>query len=80
VATPVGKRIQRLRETRGISQRALAEATGRSNAGLSRVESGERNPSWDFLVAIADELGTTALYLRSGKRGQRCPVCGRGGA
>jgi transcriptional regulator with XRE-family HTH domain len=47
-----------------------------SYAYLSRVEAGERTASLSALTAIAERLGTTALYLATGRE-HPCPVCGR---
>jgi ribosome-binding protein aMBF1 (putative translation factor) len=47
----VGRRIRRLREERGLSQRDLSEP-GTSYAYISRVEAGVRNPSEKALRAF----------------------------
>jgi transcriptional regulator with XRE-family HTH domain len=74
----VGARIRRLREERGLSQRALTDGLERvSNAYVSRLESGQRVPSDRALRLIAGRLGTTALYLQTGRRTAKCPHCGR---
>jgi transcriptional regulator with XRE-family HTH domain len=71
----VGSRIRRRRRELGLSQRALS-GRGISYAYISRVESGKRTPSLSALIALAERLETTALYLASGRR-DRCPFCGR---
>ncbi|NGO67403.1 helix-turn-helix domain-containing protein [Streptomyces boncukensis] len=49
----VGPRLRRLRTERGVTLTALAEATGISKSTLSRLESGQRRPSLELLLPIA---------------------------
>ncbi|PZF97258.1 helix-turn-helix domain-containing protein [Micromonospora deserti] len=49
----VGLRLKRLRTQRGVTLTALAEATGISKSTLSRLESGQRRPSLELLLPIA---------------------------
>jgi transcriptional regulator with XRE-family HTH domain len=49
----VGSRLQRIRTQRGVSLAALAEATGISKSTLSRLENGQRRPSLELLLPIA---------------------------
>ncbi|RJL30174.1 helix-turn-helix domain-containing protein [Bailinhaonella thermotolerans] len=51
--TEVGPRLKRLRTERGVTLSALAEATGISKSTLSRLESGQRRPSLELLLPIA---------------------------
>lgn len=46
-------RIRELREQRGLSQKALAEAAGFDASTMSRIESGERGLSAGDIVALA---------------------------
>jgi transcriptional regulator with XRE-family HTH domain len=50
----VGQTLRAVRERRGISLKELARETGFSIGYLSRIESGEREPSWAALRTIAD--------------------------
>jgi len=78
VKETVGRRIGRLREERGLSQRELAEGLPRVGyAFISRVESGQREPSLRTLRLLAERLGVTALYLETGSDRDVCPHCGR---
>jgi len=54
----LGARIRALRESRGLSLRAVAEVAQISTSLLSQIERGEASPSLVSLVAIADALGT----------------------
>jgi transcriptional regulator with XRE-family HTH domain len=49
----VGPRLRRIRTQRGVSLSALSEATGISKSTLSRLESGQRRPSLELLLPIA---------------------------
>ncbi|MGA5699743.1 helix-turn-helix domain-containing protein [Peterkaempfera bronchialis] len=51
--TEVGPRLRSLRTQRGVTLAALAEATGISKSTLSRLESGQRRPSLELLLPIA---------------------------
>ena len=50
----VGPRLRRLRERRGLTLTALAAKTGISKSTLSRLESGQRKPSLELLLPLAD--------------------------
>ena len=57
-ATRLGEQIKHLREQRGLSQRALAEAAGLSRAYIAKLEAGDRaSPSMPVLESIAKALG-----------------------
>ncbi|GLY90004.1 XRE family transcriptional regulator [Actinoallomurus iriomotensis] len=49
----VGPRLKRIRTERGVSLSTLAEATGISKSTLSRLETGQRRPSLELLLPIA---------------------------
>jgi transcriptional regulator with XRE-family HTH domain len=59
----IGARIRALREEAGLTQEAVAWASGLSKPHLSRVESGENLPSVAALVRIARELGVEPADL-----------------
>ncbi|MGH3874113.1 MAG: helix-turn-helix domain-containing protein [Pseudonocardiaceae bacterium] len=52
----IGWRLLRVRDDRGKSLRVIAELAGMSKATLSRIERGERSPTLNELVALADAL------------------------
>lgn len=62
----VGERIRYVREQRRMTQERLAETTEISKGFLSDVENGKRNVSSDYLLRIADALGTSVDYLLKG--------------
>jgi transcriptional regulator with XRE-family HTH domain len=75
----VAARVKRRRLELGLSQRDLSEP-GITYAYVSRIESGQRRPSLEALVALGARLKVSALYLMSGDPHARCPVCYRNGA
>ena len=54
VLAEVGPRLRRLRTRRGVTLTALAATTGISKSTLSRLESGQRKPSLELLLPIAE--------------------------
>lgn len=59
----VGALIERAREAAGLSQRALADATGISQSTLSRIISGDRVAKIPEIVTIAQATGHTVAQL-----------------
>ncbi len=53
VLAEVGPRLKRLRTGRGITLTGLAAETGISKSTLSRLESGQRKPSLELLLPLA---------------------------
>ena len=49
----VGPRLRRLRTQRGVTLTELAEQTGISKSTLSRLETGQRSPSLELLLPLA---------------------------
>lgn len=56
-------RLKKARELRGKKQRELAEQLGIRLRSYQAYENGEREPSFDKLVVIADYLAVTTDYL-----------------
>ena len=54
VLAEVGPRLKRLRQRRGVTLTALAARTGISKSTLSRLESGQRKPSLELLLPLAE--------------------------
>jgi transcriptional regulator with XRE-family HTH domain len=55
----VGLQLKQLRQSRGLSQRKLAQAAGVSNATVSLIEHGKTDPSMGLLRKILDTLGVS---------------------
>jgi len=49
----VGPRLRRIRTERGVTLTELSEATGISKSTLSRLENGQRKPSLELLLPLA---------------------------
>jgi len=52
--------LRELREKHDMSQARLAKAVGVDHSYISRLESGQRRPSYDILLAISSALGLSA--------------------
>ena len=53
----VGPRLKRLRSMRSVSLADLADRTGISKSTLSRLETGQRRPSLELLLPLAQAYG-----------------------
>lgn len=62
----LGDRLRKRRVERGMRQEELAKAAGVSASYLSRIESGQREPSPPLLTDLANALETSTSYLTSG--------------
>lgn len=59
----VGKRIQELRELKGVSQQDLAAKCNFEKSNMSRLESGRVNPTLSTFEKIANALGVSLSEL-----------------
>lgn len=57
------QRLQRLRERRRMSRKALSELCGLSSDAVRRYERGESEPNLTSLVQIADFFEVSTDYL-----------------
>ena len=62
----IGRYIQHLRKNAGMTQKELAEKLSISFQAVSKWENGETLPDTGILLALCDELGTTADKLLHG--------------
>jgi len=62
----LGGRIKALRKDKKLSQKELAAPIGARYRLLSKYESGLVTPPAEMLVKLADALGTSVDYLRTG--------------
>lgn len=51
------EQIIKARKAQNITQAELAKRVGTQKSNISRLESGNYNPSLDFLIKVADALG-----------------------
>lgn len=65
-----GQRVLALRKSAGLSQSALAEQLGITMHQISKMETGQRGPSLELAVALADYFDVSLDYLvgRSDRR------------
>lgn len=57
VTYKIKREIIKLRVDQGLSQKDLAERIGTKQSAISRLESGDYNPSIEFLSKVANALG-----------------------
>lgn len=77
------QRVERARGAAGLSQRALADATGLAQATLSRIERGEREAKVPELLLIAAATGCAPTELLGGSTVEKraeCAARGTGGS
>ena len=58
-----GPRLRKLRKARGETQPELAKLLGLSRSAVSMYESGEREPKYELLTAIAAHYDVDLNYL-----------------
>lgn len=54
---PLGRAVRRMREQRGMSADELAKAIDMPRQRIDALETGQLNPTYELLLAIADGLG-----------------------
>jgi len=59
----LGEAVRQLREEAAMSQKELAERVGMSPSWVSRIESGQYDPSWGNMRRIAQGLGVSLETL-----------------
>ena len=59
----IGERLSELRKQNNLSQTAVAKRIGVSSALISAYEKGERSPSIEKIILLADIYHTTTDYL-----------------
>lgn len=65
-----GKRLKRLREERGLTAVALAEACGVADGTIRQIEGGKvKSPSLHLGIRLADALDVDVRYLALGEDG-----------
>jgi transcriptional regulator with XRE-family HTH domain len=68
IVTNLGKNLEFLRKSRGLTQSKLAKDAGMPRTTLSYMESGEGNPSLKNLTALAGALSVSIEELLSSPR------------
>ena len=60
-------RIKDVRKSLGLNQSDFGKAVGLTGAAISRIESGDRNPSEMFIRAICDRFNISRKWLETGE-------------
>ena len=55
--------LKKLRKSRHLTQKQLAEGIGSSERGIQQYEMGVRKPTYDKLIALADYFDISIDYL-----------------
>ncbi|MEN6462529.1 MAG: helix-turn-helix transcriptional regulator [Syntrophomonas sp.] len=63
----ISKRLTELREQQGLSMRKLAERADLSQAFISSIEAGRKQPTLDSLMKLSFGLGITLIELLGGE-------------
>lgn len=58
-----GAHLKQLRKSRGMTQKQLALAISASERGIQQYELGERKPTYDMLISLADFFDVSLDYL-----------------
>lgn len=58
-----GNRVRKIRQEKGITQEDLAELIGKSIEHISFIERGERSPSFEMILDLAEALNVSVSYL-----------------
>jgi transcriptional regulator with XRE-family HTH domain len=59
----VGKQIQKIRESKGLSQQDLAAKCNFEKSNMSRLEAGRVNPTLSTLEKVAKALDVTLIEI-----------------
>ena len=61
----VGENIRKLRKKKGLSQKDLAELSGFAQNSIGNYERGERSPTMETIIKIAEslEVGLNELVI-----------------
>lgn len=59
----IGTNIRTARKAKGITMKELGTLIGASESAVSLYENGKREPSYETLLMIAEELGTSVSAL-----------------
>ncbi|MCD7744156.1 MAG: helix-turn-helix domain-containing protein [Lachnospiraceae bacterium] len=67
--TEYGKRVKKLRESKGLSQEKLSNELGMSVHHLSNIERGNRVGTIEVIIMLADYFDVSLDYLLRGRSG-----------
>ncbi len=70
-------RLRELREQAGLTQGQLADRAGLIKDFISRLERGERSPSWETVLALGAALGVACTAFTIAPKDAPSPERGR---
>ncbi|AAR36714.1 LexA family transcriptional regulator [Geobacter sulfurreducens] len=76
--SPLGGRIRKLRQARGMTQKAFADSLGIVQGFLSSIERGRKVPSDTLVIALCRTYGVNVTWLLQGKGAMNAPPDGAG--
>ena len=59
----LGKRVEKIRKEKGLSQAQLANMIDKDQQSIQRLEAGNINPSYYYLHEVARGLGVSLIEL-----------------
>lgn len=59
----LGERLQKIRNSRGLSTRELADLAGMGYTNINNIENGKVNPQYTTIVALAEVLQVDPCVL-----------------
>jgi len=59
----LGRALREIRRERGLTQEELAQRVNLHETYISRIENGQRNPTWGVVLGIMCELGVPLAEL-----------------
>ncbi len=62
----MNERLKEIRKTLSLSQESFAKKLGITGAGISKIESGDRNLTEQMILAICREFNVSEEWLRNG--------------
>jgi len=74
VSMTIGQRIRKRRQELGLTQDDIAKALTVTPQHISAIELDQRAPSLEFLVRLAEYLGTTTDFILTGKETIVCDL------
>jgi transcriptional regulator with XRE-family HTH domain len=69
-----GTILRRLREAKGMSQQALADAIGIAQMSVSFYEQDKHEPGWNAVVKICQALGEPCAIFQNALAGTEAPA------
>lgn len=61
----LGLKVKSIRLSKGFTQTELANIIGKDHPSINRLEKGKINPSYIFLLEVAEGLGVTIIEFFS---------------